>query len=198
MFFGENVAGLRPATFSPKKHGLHCLSPSVFLCCFFLFILVFFCVLFSLFSWLFCVESFVQSQRIQWPMAEAAMPNRAQRAANKVLRETKNAAKAQESRGRNTQETMDTACGDEAGPKIWKNSRTSLRGRPKNGQNFGWGKNSRLWASPSAKKVLLTAEKVGIGPKLAKISGGVKPGHLEEGRGPKNGQNSIWGKTGHL
>ena len=34
-------------------------------------------------------------------------------------------------------------------------------------------------------KVLLTAEKVGIGPKLAKISGGVKPGHLEEGGGPK-------------
>ena len=40
-------------------------------------------------------------------MAEAAMPNRAQRAANKVLRETKNAAKAQETRGRNTPETME-------------------------------------------------------------------------------------------
>ena len=49
--------------------------------------------------------------------------------------------------------------------------------------NFGWGKNSRFRASSSAQKVLLTAEK-GIGPKLAKISGGVKPGHLEEG-GPK-------------
>ena len=36
-------------------------------------------------------------------------------------------------------------------------------------------------ASSSAKKVLLTAEKVEIGPKLAKISGGVKPRHLEEG-----------------
>ena len=76
-------------------------------------------------------------------------------------------------------------------------------------------KNSRLWAFSSAKKVLPTAEKVGIGPKLAKISGGVKPGHLEEGRaqkwpkfimgkniekirGPKKGQNSIWSKTGHL
>ena len=69
--------------------------------------------------------------------------------------------------------------------KNFENSRTSVRGRPKNGQNFGWGKNSRLWAFSSAKKVLLTAEKVGIGPKLAKISGGVKPGHLEEGRGPK-------------
>ena len=42
----------------------------------------------------FCVDSFVQSQRIQWPLVEAAMPNRAQRAANKVLRETKNAAQA--------------------------------------------------------------------------------------------------------
>ena len=47
------------------------------------------------------------------------------------------------------------------------------------------GKNSRLWAFSSAKKVLLTAEKVGIGPKLAKITGGAKPGHLEEGEGPK-------------
>ena len=80
----------------------------------------------------------------------------------------------------------------------------------------GGVKNSRLWAFSSAKKVLLTAEKVGIGPQLAKISGGVKPGHLEEGEGPKygqnllwgrnienirglqKGQNSIWGKTGHL
>ena len=52
-------------------------------------------------------------------------------------------------------------------------------------KNFGWGKNSRLWAFSSAKKVLLTAEKVGIGPTLAKMSGGVKPGHLEEGGGPK-------------
>ena len=73
------------------------------------------------------------------------MPNRAQRAANKVLRETKNAAKAKardkRKTQRKTQETMDTVCGDEAGPKIWKNSRTSLR----------------------------------HGPKLAKISGGVKP-----------------------
>ena len=33
--------------------------------------------------------------------------------------------------------------------------------RPKNGQNFGWGENSRFWASSSAKKVLLTAEKMG-------------------------------------
>ena len=49
----------------------------------------------------------------------------------------------------------------------------------------GGVKKLRLWAFSSAKKVLLTAEKVGIGPKLAKISGGVKPGHLEEGRGPK-------------
>ena len=68
-----------------------------------------------------------------------------------------------------------TLCGNETG----------LRGRPKNGQNFGWGKNSRLWAFFSAKKVHLTTEKVEIGPKLAKISGGVKPGHLEERGGPK-------------
>ena len=52
------------------------------------------------------------------------------------------------------------------GPKngqnsIWGINRTSLRGRPKNGQNFGWGKISTFWASSSAKKVLLTAEKVG-------------------------------------
>ena len=39
-------------------------------------------------------------------------------------------------------------------------NRTSLRGRPKNGQNFGWGKISTCWASSSARKVLLTAEKV--------------------------------------
>ena len=43
----------------------------------------------------------------------------------------------------------------------------------------------RFWASSLAKKVLLTAEKVEIGPKLAKISGGVKLGHLEEGGGAK-------------
>ena len=50
------------------------------------------------------------------------MPNRAQRAANKVLRETTNAAKAKardkRKTQRKTQETMDTVCGDEAGPKI--------------------------------------------------------------------------------
>ena len=141
----------------------------------------------GMWSELFCVDSFVQSQRIQWPFEEAAMPNRAQRAANKVLRETKNAAKAKardkRKTQRKTQETMDTVCGDEAGPKIW---RTSLRGRPKKlAKISGGGKNSRLWASSSAKKVLLTAEKVGIGPKLAKISGGVKLGHLEEGGGSK-------------
>ena len=78
---------------------------------------------------------------------------------------------------------MDTVCGHGAGPKIWNNSRTSLRGRPKNGQNFGWGKNSRCWASSSAKKVLLTAEKVGSAH-LTKKSGGVKHRYLEEG-GPK-------------
>ena len=38
----------------------------------------------------------------------------------------------------------------------------------------GGVKISRLWASSSAKKVLLTAEKVGIGPKMAKIQYGVK------------------------
>ena len=27
-----------------------------------------------------------------------------------------------------------------------------IKRRPKNGQNFGWGKNSRFWASSSAKK----------------------------------------------
>ena len=77
----------------------------------------------------------------------------------------------------------------------FENSRTSLRGRPKNGQNFGWGKNSRLWAFSSAKKVLLMAEKVEIGQKLAKISGGVNLDILKKGGGPKNGQNSLWGKN---
>ena len=57
---------------------------------------------------------------------------------------------------------------------VWRRSRQDM-----------WGKKSRFWASSSAKKVLLTAEKVEIGQKLAKISGGVKPGHLEEGEGPK-------------
>ena len=45
-------------------------------------------------------------------------------------------------------------------------------------KNFGWGKISTFWASSSAKKVLPTAEKVGSDPKLTKISGGVKHGHL--------------------
>ena len=70
-----------------------------------------------------------------------------------------------------------------------------MRGRPKNGQNFGWGKNSRFWASSSAKKVLLTAEKIEIGQKLAKISGGVKPGHLEEGEGPEMAKIHYVAKT---
>ena len=34
-------------------------------------------------------------------------------------------------------------------------------GRPKNGQNFRWGKISTFGASSSAKKVLPTAENVG-------------------------------------
>ena len=54
-----------------------------------------------------------------------------------------------------------------------------MRGRPKNGQNFGWGKNSRFWASSSAKKVPLTAEKVEIGPQMAKIQYGEKPDIFE-------------------
>ena len=53
------------------------------------------------------------------------------------------------------------------GPKngqhsIWKvKTVTSVRGRPKNGQNFRWSEISTHWASSSAKKVLLTAGKVG-------------------------------------
>ncbi len=35
------------------------------------------------------------------------------------------------------------------------------KGDSQNGQNIGRGKNSRFWASSSAKKVLLTAEKWG-------------------------------------
>ena len=59
--------------------------------------------------------------------------------------------------------------------------------------NFGWGENSRFWASSSAKKVLLTAEKVEIGPKLTKISGGVEPGHLEEGERAQKWPKFIMG-----
>ena len=47
--------------------------------------------------------------------------------------------------------------------------------RPKNGQNFGWGKKSRFRASSSDKKVLLTAEKWGR---------------------PKIDEKIGWGKTG--
>ena len=36
------------------------------------------------------------------------------------------------------------------------------------GQNFGWGENSRFWASSSAKKVLLTTEKMGSGQNCRK------------------------------
>ena len=42
---------------------------------------------------------------------------------------------------------------------FWKVKRVTREGRPKNGENFGWGKFSTFWASSSAKKVLLTAEK---------------------------------------
>ena len=50
--------------------------------------------------------------------------------------------------------------------------------------------------SSSARKVPLTADKVEIGTKMAKISGGGKtPDILKKGRGPKNGQNSSWGKN---
>ena len=45
---------------------------------------------------------------------------------------------------------------------------TKISGGVKN-QDFG---------PPLAKKMLLTAEKVGSARKLVKISGGVKPGHL--------------------
>ena len=61
-----------------------------------------------------------------------------------------------------------TLCGDGTG-------RTSLRGRLRPRKRFKQLKE--------------------IGPKLAKISGGAKPGHLEEWGGGANGQNSIWGKT---
>ena len=37
---------------------------------------------------------------------------------------------------------------------------------------------STFWASFSAKKVILTAEESGVGPKLMNISGGVKHEHL--------------------
>ena len=47
----------------------------------------------------------------------------------------------------------------------------------------GGGKNSRFWASSSAKKVPLTAEKSGDRPKIDQNFGCLKPGHLEEGRG---------------
>ena len=53
-------------------------------------------------------------------------------------------------------------------------------------QHFG----PPLWP----KKVLLTAEKVGFGPKLTKKSGGVKT-RISLRERPKKGQNSIWGKT---
>ena len=45
------------------------------------------------------------------------------------------------------------------------------------------GKNSRFWFFFSAKKVLLTAEKLGFGPKMAKIQCGVKPDILECAQG---------------
>ena len=76
--------------------------------------------------------------------------------------------------------------GDQGGgPKMAKIS-ASLRGRPKNGQNFGWGKNSRFWASSSAKKVLQTAEKMGR-PKIDEKIGWGKTRISVRGR-PKNGQ----------
>ena len=47
-------------------------------------------------------------------------------------------------------------------PKIQYGLKPDISQRAaQNGQKFGWGKISTLWASSSAKKVLLTAEKVG-------------------------------------
>ena len=74
--FCENVAGLRPATFSPKKHGLYCLSRHQCLSLFFYFCLSWFssvccflCFLLFFVPWLpFCaptsmVLDIVESQR---------------------------------------------------------------------------------------------------------------------------------------
>ena len=89
----------------------------------------------------------------------------------------------------------------EGGPKMAKIQkgvkRTNLRGRPKNGQIFGWVKKSTFWASSSAQKVLLTAEKKWGRPKIDENFGWGKTRTSLRGR-PKKGQNSIWGKTGHL
>ena len=73
--------------------------------------------------------------------------------------------------------------GDQGGGA--KNSQNSIWGKTghlkraaQKRPTFWVGKISTFWASSSAKKVLLTAEKVGVGPNLTKISGGVKHGHL--------------------
>ena len=42
-----------------------------------------------------------------------------------------------------------------------KDQKGDQGGGPKMAKIFGWGKKSRFWASSSAKKVLLTAEKMG-------------------------------------
>ena len=61
---------------------------------------------------------------------------------------------------------------------------------------LGGGKISTFWASSPAKKVLLTAEKSEVGPKLTKISGGAKHGHHYEG-GPKKAKIQYGAKPGN-
>ena len=58
--------------------------------------------------------------------------------------------------------------------------------------NYGWGNFSTFWASSSARKVRLTAEKVGR-PKIDENFGWGKTRTSFRGR-PKKGQKSIWGK----
>ena len=59
---------------------------------------------------------------------------------------------------------------------VWRRSRQDIfdEGGPEMAKISGGVKISRFWASSSAKKVLLTAEKVEIGPKMANIHYGVK------------------------
>ena len=91
-----------------------------------------------------------------WQRQPCQTEHNVQRTRSSVRKRTQPRPK-QETRGRH--KIQWTLCVATTPAQKFESSRISLRGRPKNGQNVGWGKNSRLWAFSSAKKVLPTWRK---------------------------------------
>ena len=76
---------------------------------------------------------------------------------------------------------MDTVCGDETGPKIWK-FKDIFESAAQKWPKFRVGQKFKILG-------LLFGQKT--------APNGWKSGDRKNGV-PKNGQNSLWGKTGHL